>query len=199
MEKIDFKKILKELYNPSAKEPVVVDVPEMNFLMIDGQGAPEAKDYQDALEALYSVSYTVKFMLKKGGFDYVVPPLESLWWADQKEFTMETKDKWKWTAMLMQPEQVSKEMVAEASEKVSQKKELPALSKMQFKSYKEGLSVQVMHIGPYADEGPTIEKLHKFAEEKGYTLRGKHHEIYLGDPRRTAPERLKTVIRQPLE
>lgn len=203
MAKIDLKKELKRLYSPSAREVSVVDVPEMNFLMIDGSGDPNtAQEYQEALDALYAVAYTLKFMIKKRDpqADYVVPPLEGLWGAGEMDaFTMEDKDAWKWTAMIMQPEAVTRELVDEAVQDVAQKKNPPALSKIRFESYHEGLSVQIMHIGPYAEEAPTIEKLHAFAAENGHQLRGKHHEIYLSDPRRTPPEKWKTVIRQPVQ
>jgi len=201
MEKIDFKKELKHLYSPSAKEAVTVKVPKMNFLMVDGQGDPNtAQEYKDAIEALYAVSYALKFMTKKGKeVDYVVMPLEGLWWTeDMTEFTMENKDAWKWTSMIMQPHYVTEELVQKALEQVEEKKNLPALSKMRFESLQEGLSAQIMHIGPYSVEAPTIERLHNFIREKGYELRGKHHEIYLSDPRRSKPESLKTIIRQPI-
>jgi len=200
MKKIDLKKELKHLYNPS-KEIALVDVPEMNFLMIDGAGDPNtSQDYKDAIEALYAVSYTLKFMVKKEkAVDYVVMPLEGLWWTEpMSQFTMENKDMWQWTAMIMQPEYVTEELFNRAVEQVQIKKNLPSLSKIKFKSLYEGLSTQLMYIGPYSAEGPTIEKLHNFIEENGYELRGKHHEIYLSDSRRSAPEKLKTVIRQPV-
>jgi len=202
MAKIDLKKELKHLYKPSAKEVVVVDVPKMNFLMIDGSGDPNtAQEYQDAIEALYAVSYALKFMVKRGetAIDYAVMPLEGLWWTDDmSQFSTENKDIWKWTAMIMQPEYVTKDLVDEALPQVKKKKNPPALSKIRFESFHEGLAAQIMHIGPYAAEAPTIEKMHDFAKENGYELRGKHHEIYLSDPRRTAPEKMKTVIRQPV-
>lgn len=200
MEKIDLKKELKHLYNPP-KEIALVDVPEMNFLMIDGAGDPNtSQEYQNAIESLYAVSYTLKFMVKKEkAVDYVVMPLEGLWWTEpMSQFTMENKDMWQWTVMIMQPEYVTEELFNRAVEQVQIKKNLPSLSKIKFKSLYEGLSTQLMYIGPYSAEGPTIEKLHNFIEENGYELRGKHHEIYLSDPRRSAPEKLKTVIRQPV-
>lgn len=202
MEKVDFKKELKHLYNPSKKEIVTVDVPEMNFLMIDGKGDPNtAKEYQDALEAMYSVAYTLKFMLKgEGKADFVVMPLEGLWWVPDMEFFSE-KDKgsWLWTSMIMQPEHVTKEDYERAVKEAGEKKDLPSLPKMRLEKYGEGLSAQIMYIGPFSDEGPTIERIHKYIIESKHELRGKHHEIYLSDPRRTKPERLKTVIRQPME
>jgi hypothetical protein len=203
MPKIDLKKELKHLFRPSAKEAGVVDVPEMNFVMVDGAGDPNtSQEYQEAIEAIYAVAYTLKFMVKKRDpqLDYVVPPLEGLWWAGEMDaFSTQDKDAWKWTAMIMQPEAVTQELVDEALQEVAEKKDPPALPKVRFESYAEGLSVQIMHIGPYSEEGPTIQKLHAFAEEKGYQLRGKHHEIYLSDPRRTKPDRLNTVIRQPVQ
>lgn len=202
MEKIDFKKELKELYRPSAKKIVTIDVPEMNFIMIDGKGDPNnSAEYQDAVEALFSVSYTLKFMIKRGEIeiDYGVMPLEGLWWADDmSSFVDGKKDDWKWTSMIMQPEFVTKAMFQEASEQVIKKKGLKAVPKLRFDSYKEGVCAQVLHIGPFSEEGPTIQKLHEYIEEKGFRNSGKHHEIYLSDFRRTAPEKLKTVIRQPM-
>ena len=201
MKKIDLKKELKSLYNP-IEEIVLVNVPGMNFLMIDGAGNPNtAQEYKDAIEALYAVSYTLKFMVKKANdIDYVVMPLEGLWWTDEPDkFSMENKDIWKWTAMIMQPEYVTEELFNKAVEQVQVKKSLPSLSKIKFKSFNEGLSVQLMYIGPYSAEGPTVEKLHNFIKENGYELRGKHHEVYLSDPRKSAPEKLKTVIRQPVK
>lgn len=201
MDKVDFKKELKEFYRPSAKKPVKVDVPSMNFLMIDGSGDPNtSQEYQEALEALYSVSYTLKFMLKKAEImNYVVMPLEGLWWLEgEKEFDITRKDDWKWTSMIMQPSQVNSNHIAESIELSIEKKDNPALSNLRFTDYHEGLSVQIMHIGPWSEEAPTIEKIHSFIKEQGCTISGKHHEIYLSDPRRTKPEKLKTVIRQPM-
>ncbi len=201
MKKIDLKKELKHLYNPP-KEFVFVDVPEMNFLMIDGKGDPNtSQEYKDSIETLYALSYTLKFMVKKEKMvDYVVMPLEGLWWTEpMSEFTTENKDIWKWTSMIMQIEYVTEELFNRAVEQVKAKKNLPALSKVKFKSFHEGLSAQIMYFGPYSDEGPTIQKLHNFIKDNGYELSGKHHEIYLGDPRKTAPEKLKAVIRQPVK
>ena len=203
MKKIDYKKEFKYLYNPSQKEVVIIDVPKMNFLMIDGKGDPNtAKEYKDAVETLFSVSYTLKFMVKKGkvAIDYGVLPLEGLWWVDDmSKFSVENKDEWQWTAMIMQPEYVTGDLIKEAVEEVKKKKNLPALSKMRFESFHEGVSAQIMHIGPFSAEGPTIAKVHAFIKEEGYKLRGRHHEIYLNDPRRVEPDKMKTVIRQPAE
>jgi hypothetical protein len=201
MSKIDFKKELKHLYQPPTKKFEVVDVPPMKFLMIDGHGDPNtAQGYQDAVEALYAVSYKLKFMSKKElGKDYVVPPLEGLWWAEDMEMFTTKRDKsaWDWTMIIMQPEWITQEMVEEAAKQV-EKKGLPALSKLRLETYHEGLSVQILHIGSYDDEGPTIARMHAFIDENGYEPAGKHHEIYLSDPRKVAPEKLKTVLRQPV-
>ncbi len=201
MEKTDFKKELKHLYKPSSKAFAVVDVPPMQFLMIDGHGDPNtAQEYQDAIEALYPVAYKLKFMSKKElERDYVVPPLEGLWWAeDMDTFTRREKSAWDWTMMIMQPEWITQEMF-EAAVKQVEEKALPALSKMRLETYHEGLAVQIMHIGSYDDEGPTLHRLHyEFIPENGFEMSGKHHEIYLSDFRKVAPEKLKTVLRQPV-
>jgi hypothetical protein len=199
LDKIDYKKELKHLYAPRKTE--IIDVPEMSYLMIDGSGDPGvSKDYKDAIEALYPLSYALKFMVKKGkGIDYGVLPLEGLWWADDMSaFVSGDRAVWKWTSMIMQPEFITKEMVAEAMEQVAKKKSPPALSKVRFERFKEGMSAQVMHLGPFSDEGPTVKMLHDFIDQSGYHLCGKHHEIYLSDIRKVAPGRMKTVIRQPV-
>ncbi len=200
MKKVDYKKEMKHLFNPPRDEFTFVDVPEMKFLMIDGQGDPNKEPaYQEAVEALYAMSYAIKFALKGQGFDYVVPPLEGLWWAqDMSAFILEEKDKYLWTMMVMQPEQVTLELVERLLPEVKRKKDLPSLERLRLEKYHEGLAVQIMYFGPYADEGPTISQMHAFIKDVGFEPTGKHHEVYLGDPRRTAPEKLKTVIRQPV-
>jgi len=202
MKKIDYKKELKHLYKASKKKVEIVNVPEMNFLMLDGEGDPNTSQaYKDAVEALYALSYALKFMIKKGeiAVDYGVMPLEGLWWADDmSSFSVDNKDNWKWTALMMQPELVTKELFNEAFKQVKAKKNLPSLPLVKFESFKEGKSAQIMHIGPFSEEGPTIEKLHCFIEENGKQRIGKHHEIYLSDIRRAAPEKWKTIIRQPI-
>ncbi|HVF08881.1 MAG TPA: GyrI-like domain-containing protein [Actinomycetota bacterium] len=190
----------RDLYRPSVKEPVLVDVPEMSFLMVDGQGDPNTTpEYAEALNALYAVSYGVKFAVKRSGSaDFKVMPLEGLWWSDRmSDFTQGRREGWKWTMMIAQPAVVTEDLVGEATES-ARKKDLPALDGLVFQRFHEGLCAQIMHVGPYSAEGPTIERLHDFIVEQGFSLGGKHHEIYLGDPRRSAPERLKTVIRQPV-
>jgi hypothetical protein len=200
MPALDLKKELAFLYNPPAKRFTVVEVPAMNFLMIDGHGDPNTSpDYQAALETLYGMAYGIKFALKPQGIEYVVPPPEGLWWMeDMTQFSQATKDRWDWTMMIMQPDPVTPEIVEQVRAEVARKKPLPALPKLRFERYHEGLSVQIMYLGAYADEGPTIAAMHEFIHAEGYEPNGKHHEIYLGDPRRTAPQKLKTVIRQPV-
>ena len=200
MKKVDYKKKLKHLYGPSSKKVVIVEVPPMNYFMVDGEGGPAAESYQQAIEALYGLSFTVKFDVKKGvGLDYTVMPLEGLWWAkDITAFSADRKDEWQWKMMIMQPDHVTAKHVNAATKQLREKKNPLALDKIRFESYHEGLSVQILHIGPYDDEGPTIAQMHKFIDENGYQLHMKHHEIYLSDPRRSKPEKLKTVLRQPI-
>ncbi len=198
MDKVDYKKTLKHLYKPSAKTVEFVDVPEMNFLMVDGQGNPNtSRAFHEAIEALYPLAFTLKFMAREQGSDYVVPPLEALWWADDMTaFCKDRKDEWKWTLMIMQPACITGDMVNAAVGKVRAKSNPVALSLVRFESFAEGRCAQTMHIGPFENEGPTIERVHAFIAENGGTLRGRHHEIYLSDIRRAAPENWKTVIRQ---
>jgi hypothetical protein len=170
--------------------------------MVDGHGNPNTdQDYKDAVEALYAVAYKVKFASKRElDRDYVVPPLEGLWWAqDMGSFVARTKSEWDWTMMIMQPDWITLQMVETAKQQAAKSKDLPALTGLRLESYNEGLAVQIMHVGPYDDEAPTIARLHgEFLPANGLVEAGKHHEIYLSDPRRTAPEKLKTVIRQPV-
>jgi hypothetical protein len=202
VQKVDLKKELKHLYQPSAKEVAQVEVPTFQFLMIDGEGDPNtSQEYAQAVEALFSVSYTAKFMVKKGaqGIDYAVMPLEGLWWADDMSaFITNDKSKWKWTMMIMQPDLVANEVIEAAISEVKRKKKLPAVSKLRLEPFSEGSCAQVLHIGPFSEEGPTIERLHGFIDAR--TGRdGKHHEIYLSDIRRADPTKWKTVIRNPMK
>jgi hypothetical protein len=203
-DKVDLKKELKAFYKPSAKKFSIIEVPPMQFLMVDGAGNPNtSQEYADAIATLFPVSYTVKFMMKQEyGSDYTVMPLEGLWWGTPKgqtHFTDADKDKFIWTSMIMQPDFVTPELMQEGIRRAAEKKPLPALDKLRFETFDEGLSVQVMYFGPYTDEGPTIERMDQYAYDEGYQMRGKHHEIYLSDFRRTAPEKLKTVLRHPIE
>ena len=202
--KIDFKKKFKDLYLPDKSKVITVNIPEMQFLMLDGIGSPgDSQEYKDALAALYPVAFKTKFLSKAEGKDYVVPPLEGLWWADNMEnFTEGNRDKWKWTMMIMQPDWITPEMINEAKVIIKDKK--PELSeilpKLRLEKYKEGKVAQIMHIGPYSEEGPTVQKVHDYIKKEGGKFDGhnnKHHEIYLSDPRKSKPENMKTVIRQP--
>ena len=206
MVKIDLKKVYKELYTGKEGIPILVEVPDMNYLMIDGKGYPgTSREYQDAMQTLYPVAYTLKFMMKKFNKDFVVMPLEGLWWAeDFTAFTtdsMERNDEWLWTSMILQPDFITLDHVKEAIEELQNKEKLlPSIKQLRFETLREGKSGQIFHIGPYDKEGPNIAKLHAFIEEMGGKFDGKiqkHHEIYLSDPRRTKSERYKTVIRQP--
>ncbi|MEX1249011.1 MAG: GyrI-like domain-containing protein [Anaerolineales bacterium] len=209
MKKLDLKKQYKNLYNPSAKEVTVVKVPRFNFIMVDGTipantPVDEAPDYLGAIETLYGLSYTLKFMIKKrkvNPIDYPVMPLEGLWWTKDShlKFTVSHSDPWFFTALIMQPEPVSAALVAEAREQLRAKKNPPLLDNARFEVFGEGACMQVMHIGPYSEEPATIARMVAFAAENGYATHGKHHEIYLGDPRRTAPAKLKTVLRHPIK
>jgi hypothetical protein len=201
MEKIDLKKDLKHLYRQSAREVVQVEVPTFRFLMVDGQGDPNTSQaFAQAVEAVFSVSYTAKFMVKKGpqGLDYAVMPLEGLWWADDMSaFVTNDKAKWKWTVMIMQPPFVEDEVIEAAIVEVRRRKSLPSLDRLRLENFSEGLCAQVLHVGPFSEEGPTIERLHEFIDTRtGRT--GKHHEIYLSDIRRADPKKWKTIIRHPM-
>jgi hypothetical protein len=202
MLKIDYKKEMKELYQPSAKKVSIVSVPPMKFLKIDGRGDPNTSpDFASATEALFSVAYTLKFMVRQGplALDYGVMPQEGLWWAeDMSKFSVDDKSSWLWTLMIMQPDCINKQLVTQAIEINIKKKENPALAKLRFESYKEGKAAQIMHVGPFTTEGPTVAKVHEFITAVGSKPTGLHHEIYLSDIRKAAPENWKTVIRQPM-
>jgi hypothetical protein len=203
MGKVDIKKGLGPLYQPPTKEVVRIEVPTMNFLMVDGEGDPNtSQQFTDAVEAVYSLSYTLKFMVKKGpeAIDYGVMPLEGLWWAeDMATFGAGDKSKWKWTVMIMQPEYITREMVDAAVVEVRKKKKsLVALPKVRFEAFSEGVVAQTMHIGPFSDEGPTVQRVHGFIAGCGCKRSGKHHEIYLSDIRRADPAKWRTVVRQPM-
>jgi hypothetical protein len=200
MKKIDLKKELKRFYQPSAKEVALVEVPAMNFLMVDGQGDPNTSpSYQAAVEALFSVAYAIKFKVKKTlAIDYGVLPLEGLWWADDMAaFAAGDKAKWKWTMLIMQPEFISAALVRDTIAEVKKKKDLPALAKLRFKPFAEGKCAQILHVGPFTSEGPTVARVHAFIDSVGKRS-GKHHEIYLSDIRKADPAKWKTIIRQPL-
>lgn len=202
MEKIDFKKDLKELYAAKSGVFSLVKVPTLTFLMVDGSGDPStSKEYSAAIESLYTLSYTLKFMSKKDlDRDYAVPPLEGLWWSeDMKDFEEGNRDRWLWTAMIMIPKWITAPVYRKGLTDAVGRKPLVDFAPIRREPFNEGLCVQTLFVGPYRDEGPVIEELHSsFIPTHGLAENGKHHEIYLSDPRRTAPDKLRTIIRQPV-
>jgi hypothetical protein len=207
MQKLDLRNELKYLYQPTKKKVELVKVPCLQFAMLDGALEPgfapaESPAFQEALMALYGVSFTLKFtakLRKENPVDYPVMALEGLWWVEEGEFDINHPGDWKWTLMILQPDLISLKMFQEALSQLRKKKgDQPAFSRIRLEKFEEGLSMQIMHIGPYAEESATIAKMDAFAQENGYLKRGKHHEIYLGDPRRASPEKLKTVLRHPV-
>ena len=208
MDKLDYKKAYANLYLPKRK-PALIDVPDMAFIMVDGKGEPGGPAYQNALQALYSLTFTIKMSKMKGEepagyFEYVVPPLEGLWWSSGGGLDWNApREEWLWTSMIRQPEFVNQEVFAWAMERCQKQKPGVDVSGARLVTWREGLCVQMMHIGPYQEEEKTMEQMNAFIQEQG--LRNatgeerKHHEIYLSDPRRTAPEKLKTVLRFPVD
>lgn len=197
-EKTDFKKTRKEFFAAKG-EFSLVTLPRVNYLMIDGAGAPESDDFTSALELLYPVAYTLKSQQKALGADFGVPPLEGLWWADEPSaFTGNRREEWKWTLMIMVPDAVTQSDLEFAKAEVLRKKSLDA-STIRLEHFEEGLCAQVMHIGPYSNEGLVLERLHSaYMPEHGLTFNGHHHEVYLSDARRVEPAKLKTILRQPV-
>src|SRR5512139_855053 len=190
MEKLDLRKQFKHLYQPSAKKVEVVDVPALQFVRIDGEIEPDASpgtspSFKQAMEALYGISYSLKFMSKlrkQDPIDYTVMALEALWWTETGEYDLTQPEGWKWTAMMMQPDHITTNMFEDALTQLHKKKPNPALNLLRFESFTEGLCIQMMHIGPYRTEPETLAKMDAFSAEHGYHMRGKHHEIYLGNP-----------------
>jgi hypothetical protein len=207
MEKIDLKKEYKHLYSPSNKVAQLVDVPELNFIMIDGAIEPgrmpgNSPSFEQAMGALYGATYTLKFtskLNKDNPVDYGVMASEGLWWIESGEFDLARKDNWLWTLMIMQPAHITQEMFQETIHDLDRKKPNPANARLRFTAFREGLCVQMMHIGPYATEPETKDKMLAFAREQGYVFNGKHHEIYMGNPLRASPEKLKTILRYPVQ
>jgi hypothetical protein len=199
---IDLRRERSALYSAS-REPAFVDVPELPYLMIDGHGDPNtAAGYAAAVQALYSIAYTIRFGLKRRPepVDAPVMPLEGLWWTpDLATFSTDDKSAWDWTLLIAVPGLVTADVVEDARAAAARKHEPAALDRVRLTRFAEGRCAQVMHVGPYSAEGPTIAALHEFIAENGYALAGKHHEIYLGDPRRSAPDKLRTIVRQPVE
>jgi hypothetical protein len=209
MLKLDLKKDLKHLYQPTAKQVTLVEVPAFNFAMVDGVvpagiSPGDAEEYLQSLQALYGISYTLKFrskLRKENPVDYPVMALEGLWWNEAEVFdfdSIKTMPMY-FTSMIMQPDHLTEADYLAALEELRRKRPNPALDKMRFERFQEGLCIQIMHIGPYSEEPRTLEKMDAFAAEHGYRFRGRHHEIYLGDPRRAKPEKLKTVLRHAVE
>jgi len=200
MAKMDYKKEYKALYT-APNEPALVDVPSLSYLMIDGQGDPNtAPLYSESVGTLYKLAYAIRFLMRDDyNLDFGVMPLEGLWWVeDPGQFTYADKSNWFWTMLILQPEAVTAEVVEAAREKVAKKHNPPLLGQVRLGKLEEGRSAQVMHHGPYADEKPSVDRLHAFIEAQGLTPHLKHHEIYLKDPNRSAPEKLLTILRQPV-
>jgi hypothetical protein len=203
VETLDLRKQWNHLYSPPARKVELLEVPELSFLMIDGRIEPgqapgTSPGFQEAVAALYSTAYTLKFAAKQrpqNPVDYPVMPLEGLWWVEDGNFDINVKDNFVYRLMMLQPDLVTPELVREAVAQAGKKRPNPALARLRLESFREGLSVQTMHLGPYATEPATVERMHAFAEAQGYRMAGKHHEIYLGDPMRADPEKLKTILR----
>ncbi|KRR20902.1 GyrI-like domain-containing protein [Bradyrhizobium retamae] len=200
MEKLDLKKVRKSLFTAPLNRFVTIDVPPVSYLMVDGHGDPNtAQAYRLAVESLYATAFTIKFSCKASGNDFVVMPLEGLWSApDPESFCARRKDEWEWTMMIMVPDYVDDEAFLAARIKAREK--LGALPEsLRLESLEEGLCLQALHVGSYDDEGPLLARLHgEIMPSGGYDFAGRHHEVYLSDPRKTVPEKLKTVIRQPV-
>ena len=199
-QKVDLKKTYKDLFS-ARRTPRLVEVPRLSYFMIDGQGPPAGEAFQVAIQALYSTAYTIKFALKAAGrTDFVAPPLEALWWsADPRAFEENRRDVWYWTLMLMLPEHVGGTDLQAALDDLERKrKRVPAHDLLRLATLEEERAVQALYVGPYDDMGPAIDGLHAFAASNGYRPAGRHHDIYLSDPRRSAPEKLKTILRRPV-
>jgi hypothetical protein len=207
MDTLDLKKQLKHLYNPSANEVEQVEVPAFNFLMVDGaiekgHEPGSSPQFQENTEAIYGIAYTLKFMLKKrptDPIDYPVMPLEGLWWVEDGHFDIQVKDNWYYTLMILTPDLVTPELFAQGLAQLRKKRgDQPAFARLRLESFSEGPCIQMMHIGPYATEPATIEKMKAYAADNNLVMHNKHHEIYMGDPRRADPARLKTILRHPV-
>jgi len=208
MDKLDLRKELKYLYAPSARKVEVVDVPRFPFLMVDGaiepgQGPGTSPLFQENMQALYNAAYTLKFMVKvrkENPVDYPVMALEGLWWVEDGHFDINVKDNWFYTVMILQPDLVNAALFEDALAQIRKKKgDQPCFSRLRLEAFEEGRCTQIMHIGPYADEPATVEKMDAFARENGYVKRGRHHEIYMGNPLRADPLKLKTILRHPVQ
>ena len=208
MGKLDLRKDSQFLYTPSSKKVGLVEVPAFNFLMIDGsiesgQSPGTSPLFQENMQALYGAAYTLKFMAKlrkDEPVDFPVMALEGLWWVEDGHFDIQVKDNWFYTLMILQPSLITSEMFAEALAQMRKKKgNLPGFARLRLESFEEGLCIQIMHIGSYDAEPATVEKMDAFAQAMGFSKRGKHHEIYLGNPLRADPAKLKTILRHPVQ
>ena len=200
MKTLDYKKELKELYSARKNRPAIVEVPRMQFLMFDGHGHPEVSPLmQEGFQGLYSVAYTIRFAIKaRDEVAYTVMPPEGLFWSENGGLDLAAMEDWRWKMMIMTPDFVTSADFESAQQQAVEKGNESA-SRVRLDTYDEGLAAQVMHVGPYNQEEPTIRLLQDFITAEGYEQRGIHHEIYLGDPRRAKPENLRTIIRQPIE
>ena len=200
--KSDLKAQFSDMYTASDKEPKLIAVPRLPFLMMDGAGDPNGPEFQDAVGALYGTAYALRFALKKATppRDLSVMPLEGLWWCEGMDgFDPERREAWRWTLMILQPDFVTRAMVKEALGELAERRgRTPATAKLRLGTYNEGKAVQMLHIGPYSAEARTLERMREFIRAAGLEQTGKHHEIYFSDPRRTSPEKLRTVLRQPV-
>jgi hypothetical protein len=200
IQSIDHKKVFKDLYHPP-KKPVILEIPAMHYLKIDGRGNPnDSEEFSEKTQLLYALSYAIRFDVKKHlKIAYTVMPLEGLWWAQDMD-TFHTRDKaaWQWTLMILQPEFVTAEMVETGKAEVIRKKKLEQVREIRFEPYEAGTVVTMLHIGSYDDETPNIQWMHTYAKDQGYQLHGFHQEIYLSDPRKTTAEKMKTILRQPI-
>lgn len=212
MKTLDLKQKFKQLYLPTVKTVEVIKLPRLRFAMIDGaieQGrAPgNSPGFQDATQAIYGISFTLKFMIKKqkrNPIDYPVMPLEGLWWVEDGAFDIRNKDNWFYTLIIMQPDVISQKVFEAGLAELRRKRgDSAPLGRLRLETFAEGLCLQILHVGPYADEPTTVDSIKTFARDNGYDDRvgrgGKHHETYLGDPRNADPARLKTVLRHPVE
>lgn len=200
MTSVDLKKIYRDHYT-AKRTPTIVDVPTRPFLMIDGYGDPNtSQEYREAVEALYPIAYGFRAAIKAATGDaYTVMPLEGLWWVPKMaDFDPADKSNWSWTAMICLPDAITDTMAADVIPAVTANKKLAAGLKARVEHFTEGVSAQILHIGPYADEAPTIDTLHEFIDNAGHKRAGKHHEIYVSDPRKADPAKMRTIIRQPI-
>jgi hypothetical protein len=205
--RLDLRRQYQTLYRPSARAVELVDVPELLFLAIDGRteagvGPGESEEFAAATAALYGLGYGLKFMSKQRRVDpinYTVMGLEGLWSTESGIFEWGRREPWLYTLIMMQPDHIDEAMLAEAVAQIAKKRPNPAVAEVRLQRWEEGPSLQVMHIGPYSEEPRSLDMLDRYAAENGLEMHGRHHEIYLGDPRKAKPENLKTILRHPVK